>query len=443
MKPGKYVEIGGEFEITLEFSPYFLIEVNRPDQEKTLESLLKREFSGISSIRSITKECLEDPRHISGRLSQYLRVECYTDNDVRQISRAIMVAKQTYEASQDSEQGDPLGNIPGASYGMNDDDFAIDSTLLASFLGDTTESKSSHHKGSKGQPGHKDDSKDSIMKIGSMVSDIREYDVMYLQRVMIELNIRIGKWYEVNVTAEGNFITPIPDIEARPSLKVLAYDIETTKKPLKFPDSNSDSVMMISYMTCGRGYLIVNRAVVSEDIDDFEYTPKNEYVGKFKVWNCPSEEATLLKFLEHCREVSPHIYVTYNGDFFDWPFIERRCQMYGIDMELYIGVFHTSDRREMDRRLEEEMQLKARAKGKEEEDDEVVFGQRMKSKERLREDEEKKEDIRKAEKAFKPKSWSSSALFWQWKESVKSFHELRTTVGLSETSKPPTIPPKR
>ena len=31
---------------------------------------------------------------------------------------------------------------------------------------------------------------------------------------------------------------------------------------------------MISYMVDCRGYLIVNREVVSEDIDDFEYTPQ-------------------------------------------------------------------------------------------------------------------------------------------------------------------------
>lgn len=33
---------------------------------------------------------------------------------------------------------------------------------------------------------------------------------------------------------------------------VLAFDIETTKLPLKFPDAASDSVMMISYMIDGQ-----------------------------------------------------------------------------------------------------------------------------------------------------------------------------------------------
>lgn len=33
---------------------------------------------------------------------------------------------------------------------------------------------------------------------------------------------------------------------------VLAYDIETTKLPLKFPDSATDQIMMISYMIDGQ-----------------------------------------------------------------------------------------------------------------------------------------------------------------------------------------------
>lgn len=32
--------------------------------------------------------------------------------------------------------------------------------------------------------------------------------------------------------------------------------------------------MMISYMLDNRGYLIVNREIVSQDIEGFEYTPK-------------------------------------------------------------------------------------------------------------------------------------------------------------------------
>ena len=38
-----------------------------------------------------------------------------------------------------------------------------------------------------------------------------------------------------------------------------------------------------------KGYLIINREIVSEDIEDFEYTPKPEYEGQFTVINEPDE----------------------------------------------------------------------------------------------------------------------------------------------------------
>lgn len=70
---------------------------------------------------------------------------------------------------------------------------------------------------------------------------------------------------------------------------ILAFDIETTKSPLKFPDSSIDCIMMISYMIDGQGFLITNREIVSEDIEDFEYTPKPEYEGPFTVFNEDNE----------------------------------------------------------------------------------------------------------------------------------------------------------
>jgi len=54
---------------------------------------------------------------------------------------------------------------------------------------------------------------------------------------------------------------------------VLAFDFETTKLPLKFPDSLIDVIIMISIMIDGNRYLIINRELVSRDIDDFEYIP--------------------------------------------------------------------------------------------------------------------------------------------------------------------------
>lgn len=51
---------------------------------------------------------------------------------------------------------------------------------------------------------------------------------------------------------------------------VFAYDIETTKLPLKFPDVQTDQVMMISYMIDGQvGVIGRNRKDKSMEILNF------------------------------------------------------------------------------------------------------------------------------------------------------------------------------
>ena len=124
---------------------------------------------------------------------------------------------------------------------------------------------------------------------------------------------------------------------------VFAFDIETTKLPLKFPDAVIDQVMMISYMIDGQGFLITNREIVSEDISDFEYTPKPEYDGPFLIFNEPDEKAVLERFFLHIKESKPTVIATYNGDFFDWPFVEARASVLGIDMYSEIGFRKNSE----------------------------------------------------------------------------------------------------
>lgn len=84
------------------------------------------------------------------------------------------------------------------------------------------------------------------------IVDIREYDVPYHVRVAIDKDIRIGKWYTVEAKHGVISIDCIEDRLERPDPVVLAFDIETTKLPLKFPDSLIDQIMMISYMIEGQ-----------------------------------------------------------------------------------------------------------------------------------------------------------------------------------------------
>jgi len=57
------------------------------------------------------------------------------------------------------------------------------------------------------------------------------------------------------------------DLVHRPEPVILAFDIETTKLPLKFPDVAIDSIMMISYMIDGRvssSFFLLQGASISD-----------------------------------------------------------------------------------------------------------------------------------------------------------------------------------
>ena len=95
----------------------------------------------------------------------------------------------------------------------------------------------------------------------SYVVDMREYDVPYTMRVSIDLDIRVGSWYIV-YDAEDTVGSRVVGQKDRLELcepRVLAFDIECEKLPLKFPNSERDRIYMISYMTRGQGYLLINR----------------------------------------------------------------------------------------------------------------------------------------------------------------------------------------
>ncbi|KAL6744003.1 hypothetical protein Aduo_016982 [Ancylostoma duodenale] len=191
------------------------------------------------------------------------------------------------------------------------------------------------------------------------ILDIREYDLLYHMRVAIDEKYFVGKWY----TVRGISSNRKPSIVNHPSLidpidpVVLVFDIERTKLPLKFPDSSTDEVMMISYMIDGKGFLIINRDIVSADVESFEYTPKEEYKGKFFIFNKPdtakikkctlntSFHNTICQMLSspitETSSIGLSVYFVQVSPFaiFDRsrPFVETRARIRGINMEEEIG----------------------------------------------------------------------------------------------------------
>ncbi|GFH23253.1 DNA polymerase epsilon catalytic subunit [Haematococcus lacustris] len=176
------------------------------------------------------------------------------------------------------------------------------------------------------------------------LQDMREFDVPYHIRFAIDLDIRCGHWFTVRCRDGVTSMERRADLLQRAEPRICAWDIETTKLPLHCMTTSRwcsgrlpCHVFMISYMLDRQGYLITNREVVGGDIANFEFTPKPEFEGPFIIFNEANEEALLRRFFNHMREAAPAIYVTYNGDFFDFPFVEKRAAQHGMDLTQELG----------------------------------------------------------------------------------------------------------
>ena len=316
---------GETFKAQVKYAPYFLI-ATEPDCENDVEAFLRRRYEGkIHDVLIVDKEDLDLKNHLSGLTQRYLKVVFATVQDLMDVRREVMPlvrknqtkceAAAAYEAlhRMEAETTGGLGGSGRAHHGRADD---------------------ARPGGGGGGAGG---GKRAIANYADAMIDIREYDVPYHVRWLIDTETRCGWWYDVRASAGETILTHRPDLLARGEVRVCAFDIETTKLPLKFPDAELDQVFMISYMLDGQGYLIINREVVGADVEDFEYTPKPEYPGPFVVWNEPDEASLLRRWFDHMRETRPCVYVTYNGDFFDWPFVETRAEKLGMSLYDELG----------------------------------------------------------------------------------------------------------
>ncbi|KAJ3294019.1 DNA polymerase epsilon catalytic subunit [Borealophlyctis nickersoniae] len=293
-------EDGGMFKSTILYDPYFYV-ICKDGTEADVEEYLRRRFNKVvQKVTIVTKEDLRLNNHLLGNTRKALKLSFHNVQSLLQVRKVLLPASERNKRKNASCTG-----------------YADVAELTAKDSGKSV---------SKG-------TRDAL----EYIEDLREYDVPYYIRAAIDKDLRVGKWYDVKADQGVVSCTLRPDKVKRADPVVLAFDIETTKLPLKFPDASIDCIMMISYMIDGQGFLITNREIVSEDIEDFEYTPKPEYEGPFTIFNEPDEAGLIARFFEHIRDAKPTVFVTYNGDWFDWPFVEARALANGLNMEKEIG----------------------------------------------------------------------------------------------------------
>lgn len=282
-----YDQSGEWLTAYIKYSPYFLIRC-APDTEAHVIGYLEKRYEGkFCSIKPIDKIDLETLNHLSGKKTRYLKLCFSLETDMISVKNDLLKRLEWRKNKQNQQVG------------------STTSTFESSF---------------------------------SFIEEVKEHDIPYSTRVCIDYNIRVSFWYQVTVSK--GFVSKIKqdeDLMEKPEFSILAFDIETTKLPLKFPDARIDSVMMISYVIDGNFFLITNREILSSDVKEFDYSPKPDISGTVTIYNEESEKACLQKFFRHVRAVRPLVITTFNGDFFDIPFIAKRCEIHGLSIEQEMG----------------------------------------------------------------------------------------------------------
>jgi DNA polymerase epsilon subunit 1 len=188
----------------------------KPGTETLVEDFLRRRFENtIESIVRMEKEDLELPNHLSGKKGRFLKLVFRNTIDLSAVRRVLQpaVAKNAEIAKE---------------RGLHAEDFSV------------CESSLPHSRKNPDAYG-----------LNNIV-DIREHDLPYHLRVNIDLGICCGLWYTVGAQAGKIRCDRIAEKNVRPDPVVFAFDIETSKLPLKFPDAANDPIMMISYMIDGK-----------------------------------------------------------------------------------------------------------------------------------------------------------------------------------------------
>jgi len=216
-------DFGTSFKATVIYDPYFLLAC-KLGFEAEVEEWTRRKFEGLVKKTSrVMKEDLQMPNHLLGYRRTFIKIDFHNVNDLLAVRKVLMPIAEENRKKVDAM--DIYAEVANSRAGFD-------------IFDDNQETRKPT----------------SFVEASDYIVDIREYDVPYHVRVSIDKDIRVGKWYTVEAKHGVVSLTLIEERLARADPVVLAFDIETTKLPLKFPDAIIDQIMMISYMIEGQVY---------------------------------------------------------------------------------------------------------------------------------------------------------------------------------------------
>jgi DNA polymerase I len=183
-------------------------------------------------------------------------------------------------------------------------------TISAKYIGNDVEAFKVYVK----HPQHVPKLREAVSALGLKV---READIPFAYRYLIDRDLACMDGIVVD-GREAVVKGRLPEIKAEridriemdelPKLKVLAFDCEMLTA-IGMPDPEKDPIIIIS-VKCG----------------DFE-----EIINTGEGMN---ERDVIARFLHLIRVEDPDVIVGYNQDAFDWPYIKKRAEKYGIKLDI-------------------------------------------------------------------------------------------------------------
>lgn len=212
---------GSKFKVSRAYLPYFFVSVGGDrGAEAEVATFLNRKYAGrIAKIEDVEKEDLDMPNHLIGIKARYLKLSFHSVDELVRVRKEI-----------------------SARVKANREIKSLKSTytdMLGEHFKDNVEASTSRDRSKSTNLSKATDALDYLI-------DIREYDVPYLTRVSIDLGIFAAHWYTIKCRpGHPPEFSRTEETVAWPEPVVLAYDIETTKLPLKFPDVSIDQVEIL------------------------------------------------------------------------------------------------------------------------------------------------------------------------------------------------------
>lgn len=146
--------------------------------------------------------------------------------------------------------------------------------------------------------------------IAAKFGDVREADIFFTRRYLIDNDIQPGINYEW--TVKNGKVSKGPAMEAA-ELKAIAYDLETYN-PERMSDSSRDPIIMISTFDEKEGRVLTWKKI------------NQKFVTTLK-----GEQECIDQLTKYCTKGKYDIIYTYNGDNFDCPYIKERAKISGAE----------------------------------------------------------------------------------------------------------------